>query len=244
MNTTAIILNWNTLHITKDSYRRLAKEVPVIILENGSDDGSLEYFKSLKDNPKIIHYYYNAGNCIPRNNGIDLVQTDYFFLLDGDILYVPKSIKILEEILNTYKQCGCVGVHNMQNVAKYGHNGTPNKQKADLRSTKPDAVFSGFPMAWTQYGLFRKTDQRFITKKPFNKPGQGYEDSWYYHEMKSRGLDSWFITKPLYYHQAHSGKRELEKYRLPTFEQDRKKIFENKWGKVDWIDGYKIKQVK
>ena len=99
-------------------------------------------------------------------------------------------------------------------------------------------------MAWTQYGVFKKTRQRFPEVYPFDRAGHGYEDSWYYHEMKRNGLESYFITKPLYYHDAHAGKRELNKINAPTFENERKTLFEKEFGKNDWLDkSVKIKIV-
>lgn len=231
---TAIVLSWNNLNVVKDSIRRLKRDCPFIVVDNGSTDGSQLYFADHLKPEEYIQMGYNAGNCLSRNEGIKKVKTKYFFLLDGDILYVPGSIKVLETILDKYPKCGCVGVHNNGSVRKYGFNGTPNILEADIKA-EPAPIFEGFPMAWTQYGLFRKTDQKFPDFDPFDTAGIGYEDDWYYQEMKSNGLESYYIEKPLYFHDAHAGKRELTRAKNEFREEERKAAFVKKFGDVGWI---------
>lgn len=228
-NTTAIVLNWNNLNVSKDSVRRLKREVPVIVVDNGSTDGSVEYFSAF-DDITFINLGKNTGNCVARNKALDMVKTSYFFLLDGDILYVPDSIKYLLEVIEKNPNAGIVGVHNDNNVREFGFNGVPIESMADIKARPPMKVFKGFPMAWTQYGIFRNTGQRFIEKPPFDTAGHGYEDDWWFREMKEKELDSYFITHPHYFHDAHSGKRELAKVDLPTREEERAKAYHDKWG--------------
>jgi len=234
-STTSIILNWNNLNVSKDSIRRIKRESPLIVVDNGSTDGSKLYFADKLKPSEYIQMGYNAGNALARNEAIKRVKTKYFFLLDGDILYVPGTIKTLEKLIERYPECGCLGVNDPIRVRRTGMNGTLCSQEADIKA-ETGRIYKGFPMAWTQYGLFRNTGQLFPSEEPFDKTGMGYEDSWYYHEMKSKGLESYFITKPLYYHDAHAGKRELDKLKIDTNEPARRKAFEDKWGRNDWLD--------
>jgi glycosyltransferase involved in cell wall biosynthesis len=199
-------------------------------LDNGSD----EPYQAV-GTEKIIRLEENLGNCIPRNMGIDACETPYYFLLDGDILYVRGSIKILEDLMDKFPDAGIVGTHREQNVRKYGYNGVPERDMADIFAQEPYQVFEGMPMAWTQCGLFRKTDQRFTTIPPFDGPGHGFEDSWYYHEMKEKGLKSYFINTISYYHEAHSGQRQLDKSKVDDKKKLREDKFIERFGKVDWL---------
>ncbi len=232
---TACVLSWNNLNVLKDSVRRLRKEVTVIVVDNGSTDGTQLYLADLGDKITYIQMGENKGSSIARNMAISRVKGD-FFLIDGDILYVPDSIKYLKEILDAHPECGCVGVNSPRQVAEYGMNGTLNEMEADIQAHKPPMIYKGFPMAWTNYGLFRNTGQKFPEQYPFDRAGMGYEDSWWYWEMKEKGLESYFITHPMYYHDAHSGKRELDKIGMPTLEVERRKAFVDRFGEVDWLD--------
>lgn len=239
----AILLSWNNLNVIKDSIRRLRREVPVIVVDNGSTDGSRLYLADLGDKITYIQMGENKGSSVARNMAISRVKGD-FFLIDGDILYVPESIKYLKEVLDAHPECGCVGVNDPNRVSQTGMNGTLNEMEADLTAYKPPIVYKGFPMAWTNYGIFRNTGQKFIEEYPFDRAGHGWEDDLYYWEMKEKGLESYFVTRPLYYHDAHAGKRELEKLGLPTMEKERMDYFHKKYGNVNWMDkAFEIKEV-
>ncbi len=242
-NSTAILLSWNNLNVIKDSIRRLKREVPTIVVDNGSTDGTQLYLADLGDSITYIQMGENQGSSVARNMAISRVETPYYFLIDGDILYVPNSIKFLESILEAHPECGCVGVNNPERVALTGMNGTLNEMEADTTAREPHKVYKGFPMAWTQYGIFRSF-LKLPEQYPFDRAGHGYEDSWLYHDMKEQGLESYFITHPLYYHDAHAGKRELFKANQPTLELERKKAFNDRFGEVDWMDkAIKIEEV-
>lgn len=238
----AIILSWNNLNVLKDTIRRLRREADVIVVDNGSTDGTQLYLADLGDKITYIQMGENKGSSVARNMAISRTKKD-FFLIDGDILYVPGSIKMLKDILDSHPECGCVGVNDPQRVAETGMNGTLNQMEADIDS-KPSTLYKGFPMAWTQYGYFRNTGQKFPEEYPFDRAGHGVEDDFYYHEMKEKGLESYFVTKPLYYHDAHAGKRELAKVGAPTLEAERREAFIKRFGEVTWQDtGIRIEEV-
>lgn len=247
----ALVLNWNELEVVKDSVRRLLKECDeVIVVDNGSTDGSKEYFhkkagtvlipdqqlKFTAGNQKLtfIDWPENVGSSVGRNLGLAIAKGDYMFLIDGDILYVPGTIAEYIKILEAYPDAACVGQNSLQNVAKYGHNGTTSPLEADIRFDEDYTISDWFPMAWTQYGLFRGDllrEIRFVTEPPFDGPGHGYEDDWLYHEFKDRDLVSLATDKPLYYHMAHTGLSELQKAGLSDMGAERQKVSQKRWGK-------------
>lgn len=239
MKIAALILSWNELGVSKDSVRRLLKEEEVdavFVVDNGSTDGSQEYFNKLKGTPKFgfISLPKNSGPSVARNLGIMAIQADAIMLIDGDILYVPGTIKEYAKVLEKYPDAFCVGQNSFELVMQLGYNGTMDQIEADVRMPTNYTVSDWFPMAWTQYGLFRADllkKYMFVEVPPFNEPGYGMEDDWYYHEMKEQGYVSLAVDKPLYYHEAHTGIKELNKANLSTKFKERKKVFDKKWGK-------------
>lgn len=233
MNTTAIILNWNTANVALRSLERLVDEVPVIFVENGSEADERELVREVIGTPWQpkregvipMEFEFNVGNSISRNRAIDRVDTKYFFLIDGDILYVPGSIEVLVKMAENLEDFGIIGVHNLNVMLQYGHNGTPFLDDADdsfaTRKVKDVSMGVDWPIAWSQYGLFLKTDQRFPEQPPFDVPGHGSEDDWYFYEMRERGLHSYYIDQPLYYHEAHSSWRCFEAKGWPNHTKDR-----------------------
>lgn len=240
MKIACLLLNWNELNVAKDSVRRLLKEPEVdavFVSDNGSTDGSKEYFHELKDKePRLglIDLPKNSGPSVGRNVGISVTEADAIFLIDGDILYVPGTIKEYAMILEKYPDAFCVGQNSYENVAQYGHNGTLNPIEADMQMSEDYVISDWFPMAWTQYGLFRADllkKYMFVEEGAFGEPGYGLEDDWYFHQMKELGYVSLAVDKPLYYHEAHTGIKELMKADLSLKLKERKKAFQKRWGK-------------
>lgn len=237
-----LVLNFNELSVSRDSVRRLLKEpevTQVVVCDNGSSDGSKEYFRSI-DNPKFnfVDLPENLGPSVGRNRGIERCDEDLIFLIDGDILYVPGTIETYQEILAHYPDAFCVGQNSFEMILEMGHNGTTNPIEADLRMSDDYVISDWFPMAWTQYGLFNGQllrEYKFIEDGAFGEKGWGFEDDDYYHQMKQLGYVPLAVNKPIYYHEAHSGVKELIRTESKDFfEQkmkERKKLFEKRWGK-------------
>jgi glycosyltransferase involved in cell wall biosynthesis len=232
-----IVLNWREIEISKDSVRRLLKEpdLEVIVVDNGSDDGSKEYFRTIKDkNFKFVDLPKNMGASVGRNKGIDVSTGKNIFLLDGDILYIKGTIKEYQKILDKYKDAYCVGQNSMRLLQETGHNGVIDPMEADFSMGTNYTVEDWFPMAWTQYGLFRGNLLRkvkFTEVPPFNEAGYFFEDDWLNHEMKQLGYVPLSCSLPIYYHFAHRGYIELEKTGTENKVEERRKVFQKKWGK-------------
>jgi glycosyltransferase involved in cell wall biosynthesis len=237
MRTSVLILNYNELDVSKDSVRLLLKEpvLEVILIDQNSEDGSKEYFSTIKDDKfTFLSLPKNNGSSVGRNAGIDIAKGKYCFLLDGDIMYVRGTIAEYEKILDLYPDAFCVGQNSMKLLNKYGHNGTPDPIDADLRMSTDYIIDEWFPMAWTQYGLFRGDllrEVKFIEEGVYSEAGWGGEDDYLYHEMKEKGYVSLAVDKPIYYHMAHSGLRELAKAGLKSKVLERVKILEKRWGR-------------
>lgn len=234
----AVITNWNTSKIAVHSLRRIRREVPTIFVDNGSNDGlhMMAYFQKHDPYCKVM-LDRNMGSSIARNSGIQKAlkkyRPKYIFLLDGDILYVPHTIRRYREVLEGDENIACIGQNKVSDLLSQGYNGTRDPASADIAITEGDLKLSNdFPMAWTQYGLFRADfleEHPFVTITPFDLPGHGYEDDWMYQEIKRAGFQSVASEHPRYYHDAHSSMFEMRKRRMPTKTESRKRVFERYW---------------
>ncbi len=91
MSTTAIvILNWNGKHFLERFLHllELRSEIPgvsIVVADNGSTDGSVDYIK--KDHPtvRIIEFETNYGFTGGYNRALAQVEADYFLLLNSDV---------------------------------------------------------------------------------------------------------------------------------------------------------------
>ena len=231
-----ICLNLNETEVAKDSVRIALKEGhEVILVDNGSTDGGKEYFRTIKDKNFIfIDIPVNMGISVGRNKGIDASTGENIFLLDGDILFVRGTIEEYQKVLDLYPDAGCVGQNSMELLNRLGHNGTTDPVDADFEMSKDYEVSDWFPMAWTQYGLFRGDMLRklkFTEVPPYNESGYGCEDDWLFQDMKKEGYKSLSVSAPIYYHQAHGSYREFDRTGESDRTLERIDVFEKKWGK-------------
>jgi hypothetical protein len=116
--TTVIIPNYNGMKYIKDCIESLLVQTlpsDIIIIDNASTDGSVEFLKdnydkelTCKDGTRILSRVVcldsNTGFSNAVNKGIELAKTDYVFLLNNDTVCHKDCIEKLENTLNHKKK--------------------------------------------------------------------------------------------------------------------------------------------
>lgn len=131
MDVSIIIVNYNTLKMTQaciDSVfdKTTGVEFEVILVDNGSTDGSKELF----ENDSRITYIYskeNLGFGRANNMGYEKAKGNYLFLLNSDTYLVNNAIYMLWEKLECFRKnkttqnIACVGTMLLDNNGKTIH---------------------------------------------------------------------------------------------------------------------------
>ena len=111
-----ITLTYNGLNVLKPCVESVLKycndvDFQWIIRENGSSDGSLEYLKTLKDDPRfIIVEAKNDGNFSKMNNDcLPLATGDYLLFLNNDTECATDFLSPMIKILDNDPQASCIG---------------------------------------------------------------------------------------------------------------------------------------
>lgn len=115
MDVSVIIVNYNTLELTKNTIESVLKKTEglnyeVILVDNASTDGSVEYFENnYKEKIIFIQNRENLGFGKANNKGIEIAKGKYIFLLNSDTLLINNAIKILFDFMEQNIECGVCG---------------------------------------------------------------------------------------------------------------------------------------
>ena len=102
-----IIVNWNTADLLKRCLGSLTQNYEVIVVDNGSTDGSVDYLKKLEI--KTIFNKENLGFAKGNNIGIKQANGGYIMLLNSDTFVKKGAIEKLVEYLDKNPSVSIVG---------------------------------------------------------------------------------------------------------------------------------------
>jgi len=91
-----IVPTKNRIHYLKQAIRsaqlQAYKEIELIIVDDCSEDGTIEYLDSLIEGYLIIYNQESLGPSIARNMGVEASNGEYILFLDDDDLLAPNHI--------------------------------------------------------------------------------------------------------------------------------------------------------
>lgn len=115
MDISIIMVNYNTIELTKSAINSIAEKTigldyEIILVDNNSEDGSHEFFSNLGlKNLKYIQSGCNLGFGKANNLGYKESKGNYIFLLNTDTLLINNAIKILYDVIKKDRKIGVVG---------------------------------------------------------------------------------------------------------------------------------------
>jgi len=109
MKISIIILSWNTKSLLHDCLKSLKGDGEVIVVDNGSTDGSVQMVQKEFPRVKLIKNQKNLGFGAANNQGIKAAQGDYLLLLNSDTVVKNDAPLKMAEFLSENPQVGVVG---------------------------------------------------------------------------------------------------------------------------------------
>lgn len=105
MKTAVVILNWNGKKFLKEFLPGVIENskghAEVIIADNASSDGSMEYLQQYHPEIRIIRFDRNHGFATGYNLALEEIQADYYVLLNSDIQvtenWIPPVLELMEK---------------------------------------------------------------------------------------------------------------------------------------------------
>lgn len=116
IRSTVVIPNYNGMQYIEDCLASLEGEPAVVILvDNGSTDGSRELVEDKFPDVRIIALEQNQGFCRAVNLGVEASETTYVILLNNDTRVEKGFVRALERALERDKRI-CAGSAQMVNL--------------------------------------------------------------------------------------------------------------------------------
>ncbi|OQX56616.1 MAG: hypothetical protein B5M53_00480 [Candidatus Cloacimonas sp. 4484_209] len=164
-----IIVNWNTKNVLKNCiisiYKTVKKiEFEVIVVDNGSTDGSAEMIRKEFPYVKLIENRRNRGFAAANNQAIKKAEGAFILLLNSDTVVLDNAIEKTLSFIKNKKDAGAVGCKLL------------------------NADYSLQPSCYNFYSFFKRAILRKIPK--FLIPSKYYKNlesliiSWGYDEIR------------------------------------------------------------
>ncbi|MCR4277309.1 MAG: glycosyltransferase family 2 protein [Candidatus Roizmanbacteria bacterium] len=162
-----IIVSFNTKEITKKSLSSLRKdlikyplEYEVIVVDNDSHDGSVEFLLDLEKNWNELHVILskkNLGFGLGNNLGLEKSSGKHILFLNSDAIISDIDFRDLVKIMDMQKDIGALTV------------------KVVLPTGEIDpASHRGFPTIWRSFTYFSGLEKTFANVPILNKLFGGY----------------------------------------------------------------------
>jgi len=107
---TAIIVNWNDKDVIGECIQSLLNqdrsEIDIIVSDNGSNDGSIDFICERFPSVQIIRNEENLGFGSAVNRGLSAAKGDYLIFLNSDLILDPKCIGALAMFLDSNSSVG------------------------------------------------------------------------------------------------------------------------------------------
>lgn len=104
------------------NFQKFGVKKEIIIVDDGSKDGTREILKKLEKNYQIIYHSFNQGKGAALQTGFKKAKGDYIIIQDGDLEYHP------EDILRLLKEAFLKG----ENFVIYGSRNLAQNQRSSL----------------------------------------------------------------------------------------------------------------
>ena len=219
----------------------------LIIIDNGSTDGTAEFlkiFETQKDNVKVIYNTENLGYSKGCNQGAEIAQNEYIAFLNNDILLTKGWVDGIFEVFEKEADSGLVSASQIENF-EYKEWMYPKVMKRMLKKRSCDYKISikpHFSCVITKKNIFKKIggfDENFT-------PAYFEDDdlSWRY---IFAGYKNFISHKSYIYHKGSLTGKSLTNLN-EIFERNREYFFQKYSDKyyviADWYLGSELIRTK
>jgi hypothetical protein len=171
MEISVVIVSWNAKQYLDDCIGSILTEATglrqeIIIVDNGSSDGSQEMVKSKYSNIHLICNNINLGFARANNIGIKESKGNYIFFINSDVKVLPGSLNYIFEYMNNHKEIGLLGpkVIGLKGETQRSCMEYPTIWRVLCRALAADKIFPNmkifrsYLMTWWNHDDLREVD--------------------------------------------------------------------------------------
>ena len=107
-----IIATYNRVGFIKDAVQSVLdqtfQDLEVIVVDDGSTDGTGELFATIPDERVRYFYQANRGRSNARNEALRRARGEYIAFLDSDDIYLPDKIGMQVDYLDSHPETGMI----------------------------------------------------------------------------------------------------------------------------------------
>jgi N-acetylglucosaminyl-diphospho-decaprenol L-rhamnosyltransferase len=104
-----VIVNWNSGDRLKKCLESLPAAAQVVVVDNASEDNSIEQARAARPATAFIPNPSNRGLSAALNQGFAATSGAYVLVLNPDITANVKSVELLERVLDEHERAGAAG---------------------------------------------------------------------------------------------------------------------------------------
>lgn len=255
-----IIPIYNTEPYISDCVHSVLKQTytcfEIILIDDGSEDGSLEVCKELRTEDERIYLLEqeHKGVSAARNLGIKISQGKYLFFLDSDDIIHPQLLEMLYNYLEKYHAVIATGGYRLTNTKELQTLYMQDIQNivSEIKESKECQYLDNkksleyFPIETPDYKLFAIGGKMVLRESvkgiKFNSKLANAEDVLFIYQLFFGGADTVILYHRWYYHRMHEKnacrRRSIpayqDQYEVAKYIRDREKIFGRTTNAINW----------
>ncbi|MDQ3523955.1 MAG: glycosyltransferase [Chloroflexota bacterium] len=238
-----IVVTYGNLRFTRNCLESVQRhsdwaDLEVIVVDNGSQDGTPEFLQSWRDQGASRHVILNADNhgfAAANNQGLAMASGDYLILLNNDTFVTRGWVRGLLTHLRSDERIGMVGpvTNNIGNEARIQIDYSDMEQMAERSRTYttlhrgrsfdiPTLAFFCVAMPRATYEKVGPLDEAFEIGF--------FEDDDYCRRIEQAGLRVVCAEDVYVHHHLSASFDQLKQEDRQALFERNKLVYENKWG--------------